>query len=250
MIIDVSEHNGLIDWEVTKEHIDGAIIRCGYGSNYDNQDDSKFFRNVSECERLKIPYGIYLYSYATNNEMAVSEGSHLLRLLKECNNVQLGVYLDCEENKQKYVVNDVIKQVRRIIEIAGYQFGIYANYNYFKNYISPQENDLIWLAQWEVLQPSLDCDIWQYTDCTTINNRIFDANKLMSNRMSLKSVNKEEKKENKENKEDSVKYYTIEWGDTLSEIAIKYNTTVEELALLNNIENPNLIYAGKELRVK
>lgn len=244
MIIDVSEHNGVIDWEITKEHIDGAIIRCGYGSNYDYQDDKYFIRNVIECERLNIPYGIYLYSYAENNEMAVSEGSHLLRLLKHCNNVQLGVYLDCEENAQKDVVNNVIKQVRRIIEIDNYKFGIYANYNWFKNYIRPRESDLIWLAQWEVLQPSLECDIWQYSDFTTINNKIFDSNKLMSDRISLKKGNKEE------NTEDTVKYHTIEWGDTLSEIAIKYNTTVDKLVSLNNIENPNLIYAGEELKIK
>ena len=176
--------------------------------------------------------------------MAVSEGSHLVRLLKLCNNVQLGVYLDCEENTQKEVVNDVIKQVRRIIEIAGYKFGIYANYNWFKNYIRPQENDLIWLAQWKPLQPSLDCDIWQYTDFTVIDNKIFDANKIMSDRIFLKKENKEEKKE------DSVKYHTIEWGDTLSEIAIKYNTTIDKLVELNNIENPDLIYAGDKLRFK
>lgn len=248
MIIDVSEHNGLIDWEITKEHIDGAIIRCGYGSNYEYQDDKYFIRNVIECERLNIPYGIYLYSYAENNEMAVSEASHLLRLLKHCNNVQLGVFLDCEETRQINIVNDVIKQVRRIIEIANYKFGIYANYNWFKSYIKAQENDLIWLAQWEVLQPSLDCDIWQYTDCTKINDRVFDANKLMSNRISLKNGNKKEKKEEK--KEDTVKYHTIEWGDTLSQIAIKYNTTVDRLVSLNNIENPDLIYTGDKLRVK
>lgn len=244
MIIDVSEHNGLIDWEVTKEHINGAIIRCGYGSNYEYQDDKYFIQNVIECERLNIPYGVYLYSYAVNNEMAVSEGVHLTRQLSECNNVQLGVYLDCEENRQMRIVNDVIKQVRRIIEIAGYKFGIYANYNWFKNYIKPQENDLIWLAQWEVLQPSLECDIWQYTDCTVIDNKIFDANKLMSNKLSLSKGKKEEKKE------DTIKYHTIKCGDTLSEIAIKYNTTVDKLVLLNNISNPDLIYVGYKLRIK
>ena len=244
MIIDVNEHNGVIDWEITKEHIDGAIIRCGYGSNYTFQDDKYFTKNVTECERLNIPYGVYLYSYATNSKMAVSEGAHLLRLLEHCNNVQLGVFLDCEENRQISVANDVIKQVRRIIEIAGYKFGIYANYNWFKNYIKPQEKDLIWLAQWEVLHPSLDCDIWQYTDCTLINDRVFDANKLMSNRISLSKGKKEEKKE------DTVKYHTIEWGDTLSEIAIKYNTTVDKLIELNNIENRDLIYVGDKLRVK
>lgn len=41
--------------------------------------------------------------------------------------------------------------------------------------------------------------------------------------------------------------YTIQAGDTLSELALRYGTTVEELARLNNIENPNLIIAGHEL---
>ncbi len=45
-------------------------------------------------------------------------------------------------------------------------------------------------------------------------------------------------------------YYTIEWGDTLSDIAVKFNTTVTRLCQLNNITNPNLIYAGNTIRVK
>ena len=45
-------------------------------------------------------------------------------------------------------------------------------------------------------------------------------------------------------------YYTIQWGDTLSDIAVKFNTTVTRLCQLNNITNPNLIYAGNTIRVK
>ena len=45
-------------------------------------------------------------------------------------------------------------------------------------------------------------------------------------------------------------YYTIEWGDTLSDIAVKFNTTVVRLCELNNITNPDLIYAGNRIRVK
>jgi len=40
--------------------------------------------------------------------------------------------------------------------------------------------------------------------------------------------------------------YTIEWGDTLSALAKKYNTTVSNLATLNKIADPNKIYAGQK----
>ena len=62
LLIDVSEHNGKIDWETVKNYIDGAIIRCGYGMDETNQDDKQWKRNVAECERLGIPFGVYLYS--------------------------------------------------------------------------------------------------------------------------------------------------------------------------------------------
>lgn len=45
-------------------------------------------------------------------------------------------------------------------------------------------------------------------------------------------------------------YYTIQSGDTLSEIAEKYGTTVSQLCEWNNISNPNLIYAGNTIRVR
>ena len=46
------------------------------------------------------------------------------------------------------------------------------------------------------------------------------------------------------------KYYTIKSGDTLSEIAKKYGTTVKQLCSWNNIKNPNVIYANQKIRVK
>ena len=46
--IDVSKFQGLIDWQEVKKHIDFAIIRCGYGSNLESQDDPYFKRNADE----------------------------------------------------------------------------------------------------------------------------------------------------------------------------------------------------------
>ena len=81
--IDVSSHQGKINWaEVKNSGVDFAIIRCGYGQNNPSQDDMFFARNVSECERLGIPYGVYLYSYALTENDAYSEAQHALRLIK------------------------------------------------------------------------------------------------------------------------------------------------------------------------
>ena len=80
--IDVSEHNGNIDWaKVKASGVNFAIIRCGYGSDYTYQDDKKWLQNVKGCKAAGIPFGVYLYSYAKNTTMAASEAQHVIRCL-------------------------------------------------------------------------------------------------------------------------------------------------------------------------
>ena len=81
--MDVSKFQGEIDWEKAKAAgIDFAIIRCGFGGEWDGQeenwaqDDPQWRRNADECTRLGIPFGAYLYSYATTVEEARSEADH------------------------------------------------------------------------------------------------------------------------------------------------------------------------------
>ena len=80
--IDVSSHN-TVNWDAAKEAgLEFAMLRCGYGNDQADQDDRTFEENVKACERLGIPWGAYLYSYALNTADAKSELAHLLRLLK------------------------------------------------------------------------------------------------------------------------------------------------------------------------
>ena len=80
--IDVSQWQGKIDWaKVKADGIEYAVIRCGYGSNLTYYDDTYWEYNVSECERLGIPYGVYLYSYADSTADARSEAEHTICLL-------------------------------------------------------------------------------------------------------------------------------------------------------------------------
>ena len=81
--IDVSYCNGRVDWNKAKAAgLQFAILQLGYGSDDTSQDDVQFNRNVKECERLHIPWGGYLYSYAMNESAAYSELNHALRLVK------------------------------------------------------------------------------------------------------------------------------------------------------------------------
>lgn len=97
--IDVSYHQGTIDWEKVKNsgQVDFAIIRCGIGMDQTNQDDTQWENNTSECERLGIPYGAFLYSYADTVEKAKSEAQHVIRLVKG-KNLTYPIYYDMEEN--------------------------------------------------------------------------------------------------------------------------------------------------------
>ena len=85
--IDVSAYQGEVDWQKAKDAgIDFAILRCGYGSKWNGegeygQDDPYWERNADACTQLGIPFGVYLYSYATTEEMARSEATHVARLL-------------------------------------------------------------------------------------------------------------------------------------------------------------------------
>lgn len=165
--IDVSEWNGIIDWERVKASgIDYAIIRCGYGMNYESQDDDYWLRNVSECERLGIPYGVYIYSYATNTDRALSEAQHVLRLIRSCN-LSYPVYFDMEDNSTLGSdLASIAKTFCNTIRNAGYSVGIYANTNWWNTYLTDTcySQWHRWVAEWGFsCHYSGEYSMWQYS---------------------------------------------------------------------------------------
>ena len=165
ILIDVSEHQGKIDWEKVKPQIDGAILRCGYGSDYTNQDDEQFKRNADECTRLGIPFGVYLYSYADSIEKAKSEAAHVLRLIKGYK-LSYPVYLDLEESGTSEGAVERVIVFGDIIEKAGYWCGIYANLYWWEMILQKGlERFTKWVAQYNVAceYDGANLDIWQYS---------------------------------------------------------------------------------------
>lgn len=170
--IDVSSHNGQVDWEKAKAAgLDFAILRCGWGVDRDTQDDSTFARNVSECDRLGIPWGAYLYSYAMSVDEAKSEAEHIKRLLKGKKPLY-PVLIDMEDTdgykaqrggNTRQMNTDIIKTVCQALEGAGYCAGWYANRDWCLNYLYPEqlEDWLFWYARPGVQEPDRTCHIWQ-----------------------------------------------------------------------------------------
>lgn len=180
-IIDVSEHNGRIDWEQARKHIDGVIIRCGYGMDQTNQDDKYWKRNADECTRLGIPFGVYLYSYADTDTKSRSEAAHVLRCIKGYK-LSYPVYYDLEEEKEG-TRRQAVRGARifaDIVEAAGYQVGIYANENWYKTIIgSALDKYTKWVAKYSTKAPDVpNVDIWQYTSSGSVPGLIGNGGRV------------------------------------------------------------------------
>ena len=169
-LIDVSTHQGVIDWEKAKPHIDGAILRCGYGSDIEKQDDAQFKRNADECTRLGIPFGVYIYSYADSIEKAKSEAAHVLRLIKGYK-LSYPVYLDLEESKTIPGMVDRANAFGDIIEAAGYWCGVYSSLYWWNTHLKGLDRFTKWVAQWNKTcdYKGSSLDMWQYTDSGKID---------------------------------------------------------------------------------
>lgn len=171
--IDVSEHQGDINWDAVKASgVDFAILRVGFGApSFGGRTDYQFQRNISECERLGIPYGIYLYSYAWDDGQAADEAAFVISNIAG-HSPQLPIYYDLEDNsiiadgRQGGIASRASVFCNRIIN-AGYKVGIYANLNWFNNILTdPVFNSPSW-DHW-IAQYNYQCDyagkygFWQY----------------------------------------------------------------------------------------
>ena len=185
--IDVSGYQKDIDWQKVKDAgIDFAILKIGNINARETDGwytDSYFQRNVTECERLGIPYGVYAYSYAKNADEAVKGAGHIIALLKG-RKPTLPVYLDLEDDSIKDTDHAAIaKAFCNTISAAGYTPGIYASASWFKNILTDpcfsNSGWGIWTAQYWYgqrydaslgLGPEYPAkfDCWQYSSLSTV----------------------------------------------------------------------------------
>lgn len=179
-VIDVSEWQGQIDWQKAKnDGVEGAIIRISYG--WDNGFDKQALRNISECKRLGIPFGIYSYSYAYDSTTAAYEGDDMVSLLRQAG-VQPGdlsypVFYDLEKwtwtghtpPTSPSVYDGIVNAWYAKLQAAGYNnLSVYSYTNYLDTALNSANirNKTRWVASYGARTnfPLATNDRgWQYT---------------------------------------------------------------------------------------
>ena len=249
--IDVSSYQGNINWNLVKNNIDFAIIRCGYGDNIESQDDKQFMNNVSGCINNNIPFAIYLYSYAKNlkgEESIQSEIEHCIRLLSKISMKPFCVYLDMEDDSTRYLGKDTLTSYAEYfsnqITNLGYKSGIYANEYWFNTYLDinkiKNNNSSIWCAKYSNNRPSISSnyDIWQYSSTGTIEGIIgnVDLNTMTNNIISSDiNPNINNKKVNVYYKVKTKKYNWLPEVKNLDDYAGWHNDPITAIAIKTDI---------------
>ena len=170
--IDVSEHNGVIDWSKVKSAgIQFAMIRAGYGRG---NIDKQFVRTISECNRLGIPCGVYWFSYAYTVEMARNEAKFCLGAVKPYK-LDYPIAFDFEYDSANFakkkgvvvtekLVSDMTRAFCGAVEQAGFYALNYSNGDYLARYFDDDAEKRygLWLAAPGKSAPTRACQIWQY----------------------------------------------------------------------------------------
>lgn len=173
--IDVSVHQGLIDWnKVKRSGVDFAMLRAGYG-RFLSQKDASFERNYRDASAAGIKLGAYWYSYAKSVDDAKREAEVFLKVIKG-KRFDMPVAFDIEEKSQaqkgKAFVSSLIRAFCERVESEGYFVSIYASKSWFDSYIDSECKRLYdtWLARWGA-SPDYNGKIgmWQNSSSGVIN---------------------------------------------------------------------------------
>lgn len=178
-ILDISEHQPVVDYEEVAKHVDGVILRCGvthWGTANECVEDECFEKHYAGFKAAGVPVGAYYYSAADNMEK-VNEEIQVCKNIISGKQFELPIYYDIEEpnRMEKLTVEQLTEQVKawcEAMEKAGYFVGVYANTDYFTRKLNHEELSqkyTIWLADYRSnYNKTLKRDMHQYTSTARI----------------------------------------------------------------------------------
>lgn len=166
--IDISKHNGAVNWaQVKADGVQFAILRAGYGKEA-SQKDTQFEANYAGCKAHGIPCGAYWYSYAATPAEARQEAAVCLSFLRG-KTFAFPIYFDIEEQKVlaqgKTACTAIAKAFLETVEKAGYFVGIYSSKSHLESCFTEELRTryAVWVAHYGVEKTTYhgQYGIWQ-----------------------------------------------------------------------------------------
>ena len=194
-IIDVSHHQGIIDWDIVrKQDVNGVIVRAGYGKG---NVDRYFTRNFGSVRGYDFPYvGVYWFSYAYTIDMAIREAEIISQMMKPyMDMLNLGVYFDWEYDSMQYMKKNGVNPNKTLITNMNLEFcrtvakngfiaGYYLNEDYKKNWIdvSRLKDYRQWYARYSSKAKPENAYLHQYSSQGKVKGiaGYVDMNKLLA----------------------------------------------------------------------
>lgn len=226
-IVDVSSYNGTVNWAKVKKYgCSGAILKI---IRKDLERDKGFNANYVACNKNKIPWGVYNYTYADTVKKARSDMNLVCDILDKIDKsyFKYGVWFDLEDKVQakltKSQIADIVNAAQEVVEKRGYIFGVYTGKAYFEEHIDRKKVLCRnwWIARYyrgdarmqiatnpnEKYKPTMTTIAWQYTSkgrfpkiVSTGNSGNFDLNILYKEPLEKEEAKEEEKTEEKPKK--------------------------------------------------
>ena len=270
---DISDWQGDIDIKALASQVDFFIFRAYAGRS----KDSKVDRNVKLAIESGKPYGLYIYSYALNTAQAKEEAQRVIALANSYSIKPAFLCIDMEDAdgyKRKYGMpsNQTLKDICTVegeaFENAGYYAMVYASSSWFNNQLKGLTRFDKWVAHWPVSggkqkgmatspdgENANNCGIWQFTSDGRLNgyNGRLDINYAYKDFVLNKNGNTNQAPTPTPApvpaQTSNNNTYTVKSGDCLSTIGSKLGVNWRDIANINGISSPYIIYVGQVLKV-
>ena len=258
--IDVSNWQGYINYEeVRNDGIQVVYIKASQGTNI---KDAYFDINYENAKANGLSVGFYHYLTATSTEQAIEEANFFVSVISgKTPDCKLVLDYETFGGVGRAEINNIARTfMERVEELTNKEVILYSDLsNAINTFDTNLANDYeLWIAYYEDRNNLINIETsWntyigiQYTDRGIVNG----INGNVDRDLYTEEIFLDETSEIINNTENTIPAntesieYTIQSGDTLSAIARRYGTTVQELVNINNIQNPDLIYPGEKLRI-
>lgn len=272
--IDISYHNGDFNLQNAKNQGYNFVIAragyTGYGDGVSKAKDIQFENNYTKAKAAGTPIGAYYFTIATDYNKGVSEANWLYNNCLKGKQFEYPIYIDVEDDTggKRYLrkagkekATDGVIGFCETLEKLGYYVGIYgSDISTFKDMLNIDRLKSYdkWVARYgSKPQYVKEYGMWQYSADNGLDKDI--AYKDYPNIMKTNGLNGFGKISTQTPQKPTPQpqttppstntTYVVKPGDTLTKIAARYGTTVNSLANLNGIKNPNLIYVGQQLKI-